>query len=223
MGLWSLVTSVYPGTEVKCDSFFQEKRVIVDINTLLYPALQQLSAVALLDLIIYGKHKPLTAAFAAIVNSHTRMGMRPLYVFDGSRPPLKSAAWSRKEARSKALQAINKVISDNAIPEKSLLVKALHVSPPMIDALVKEVLQPCGASFIIAPYEADSQCAFIHRYMSDYQGMPVLSKDSDFFVLLCKSVLRYHKGNYILFTTEGSPVLFITPPPPRSTTLCLFL
>ncbi|KAJ3089164.1 Rad2 nuclease [Quaeritorhiza haematococci] len=90
---------------------------------------------------------------------------------------------NRREAtRTKALELLKEGKKKEAAEVFS---KALDVTPSMAHAFIKE-LQKAGVEFIVAPYEADAQMAYLEK-----KGVvsAVLTEDSDLLVYGCNNVI----------------------------------
>nr|OQO21093.1 hypothetical protein B0A51_10509 [Rachicladosporium sp. CCFEE 5018] len=107
-------------------------------------------------------------------------GVKPYLVFDGDYLPSKShtekeRSARRKESRKLGLQLLQAGKTSQAHLE---LQKAVDVTPLMARELIEE-LKAMDVPYVVAPYEADSQLAYLEQ-----QGVinGVLSEDSDLLV-----------------------------------------
>ena len=114
-------------------------------------------------------------------------GVEPYIVFDGDYLPSKAhtekeRAAKRKESRKLGLDLLRMGRTSQAYLE---LQKAIDVTPIMARELIEE-LKRLDVPFIVAPYEADSQLAYLEK-----QGIisGVLSEDSDLLVFGVKCLL----------------------------------
>ncbi|KAI9824365.1 MAG: hypothetical protein M1819_000870 [Sarea resinae] len=114
-------------------------------------------------------------------------GVTPYLVFDGDYLPSKAAteeqrARSREESKRLGLELYKLGKKSQAHQE---LQKAVDVSPEMARQLIEE-LKAMGVDYIVAPYEADSQLAYLER-----KGIidGILSEDSDLLVFGAKHLL----------------------------------
>ena len=94
-----------------------------------------------------------------------------LMVFDGKTPDIKKGTvFDRKIEREKAkneLKEMNEIIDedislDDEKKKKDLLIKTVHLNSKLIKS-VKEILGYCGIPCIDAPYEADTQLAYLSK------------------------------------------------------------
>ena len=114
-------------------------------------------------------------------------GVIPYIVFDGDRLPSKAAteaerAKGREESKKAGLELYRLQKWSQAQRE---LQKAIDVTPEMALQLIDE-LKKIGVRYVVAPYEADAQLAYLER-QGIIQG--ILSEDSDLLVFGAKQLL----------------------------------
>lgn len=114
-------------------------------------------------------------------------GVTPYLVFDGDYLPSKAAteagrAKRREESKRIGLEMYRLGKSSQAQKE---LQKAVDVTPEMAGQLIRE-LKKLGVHYVVAPYEADAQLAYLERN-GIVQG--ILSEDSDLLVFGAKCLL----------------------------------
>lgn len=114
-------------------------------------------------------------------------GVIPYIVFDGDYLPSKAAteierAKKREASKRKGLELYRLNKPSQAHLE---LQKAVDVTPQMAIQLIEE-LKKAGVQYVVAPYEADAQLAYLER-QGIIQGM--LSEDSDLLVFGAKRLL----------------------------------
>lgn len=114
-------------------------------------------------------------------------GITPYIVLDGNYLPSKAGteltrAASRAEAKSKGLDLLRMGKSAAAHTE---LQKAVDVTPEMARCLIEE-LKKLKVQYVVAPYEADAQLAYLER-----QGLidGIISEDSDMLVFGAKKLI----------------------------------
>ena len=114
-------------------------------------------------------------------------GITPYLVFDGNYLPSKAGtelkrAASREEAKRKGLELLKMGKTTAAHQE---LQKAIDVTPEMARELIEE-LKRLKIKYVVAPYEADAQLAFLER-----QGLVqgIISEDSDLLVFGAKRLI----------------------------------
>ena len=114
-------------------------------------------------------------------------GVIPYIVFDGDHLPSKAAtevarAKRREESKKKGLELYRLKKPTQAHLE---LQKAVDVTPEMALQFIDE-LKKIGVRYVVAPYEADAQLAYLER-QGIIQG--ILSEDSDLLVFGAKRLL----------------------------------
>ena len=114
-------------------------------------------------------------------------GVIPYIVFDGDYLPSKAAteverAKRREESKKKGLELYRLKKRNQAHLE---LQKAVDITPEMALQLIDE-LKKIGVQYVVAPYEADAQLAYLER-QGIIQG--ILSEDSDLLVFGAKRLL----------------------------------
>ncbi|GAB7351367.1 hypothetical protein MBLNU459_g2050t1 [Dothideomycetes sp. NU459] len=114
-------------------------------------------------------------------------GVKPYLVFDGDYLPSKAGtekerASRRRESRKNGLEMLRLGRTSQAQLE---LQKSIDVTPVMARQLIEE-LKKLGIAYVVAPYEADSQMAFLEK-----RGIidAILSEDSDLLVFGAKCLL----------------------------------
>jgi len=114
-------------------------------------------------------------------------GITPYLVFDGDRLPSKSGTEKsrrdrRKESRKAGMELLNMGKTAQAHQE---LQKAVDITPEIARSLIEE-LKRNNVQYVVAPYEADSQLAYLEKKRI-IDG--VLSEDSDLLVFGVKTLL----------------------------------
>ncbi|KAJ9620991.1 Rad2 nuclease [Taxawa tesnikishii (nom. ined.)] len=114
-------------------------------------------------------------------------GVKPYLVFDGDYLPSKSGtekerAARRRESRKTGLELLRVGKTPQAHLE---LQKGVDVTPEMARQLIEE-LKKANIDYIVAPYEADSQLAYLEQ-QGVIQG--ILSEDSDLLVFGARCLL----------------------------------
>lgn len=114
-------------------------------------------------------------------------GVKPYLVFDGDYLPSKGhtekdRAARRKESRRTGLQLLQ---AGKAAQAQQELQKAVDVTPLMAREMIEE-LKAAGIPYVVAPYEADSQLAYLEQ-QGTIDG--VLSEDSDLLVFGVRCLL----------------------------------
>lgn len=132
--------------------------------------------------------------------------IKPVIVFDGARLPAKAKEESmrqetRENARQEALQLFERKRSGEYVDERLLASKcetAIRISTEMISRLMT-ALRELSIKFIVAPFEADAQLAYMCR-----KGWVncVISEDSDLLAYGCPNTFfkmdKYGEGEHIV-------------------------
>ncbi|KAL2635529.1 hypothetical protein R1flu_007008 [Riccia fluitans] len=139
----------------------------------------------------------------------------PVVVFDGGPLPLKAATQQeRRRRREVNLENAQRKHADGDMSgAQELYQRAVEITPAMAHQLI-EVLREQGIEFVVAPYEADAQLAYLASLPMHKGGVAaVISEDSDLLAYGCQAVLfkmdRYGHGEEIRMKN-----LFECDPPP---------
>lgn len=90
-------------------------------------------------------------------------GMKPIFIIDGRNLPSKSLTDAKRhQIRKNALDQINIAQMNHRSPDSSLYSQAVSISFATVQTLITE-LENQHIPFIVAPYEADAQLAFMSR------------------------------------------------------------
>ncbi|KAL3691184.1 hypothetical protein R1sor_004835 [Riccia sorocarpa] len=115
----------------------------------------------------------------------------PVVVFDGGPLPLKAGTQQeRRRRREINLENAQKKHADgDVLGAQELYQRAVEVTPAMAHELI-EVLREEEVEFVVAPYEADAQLAYLANLPRIQGGVAaVISEDSDLLAYGCKAVL----------------------------------
>ncbi|KAG8700522.1 Rad2 nuclease [Ceratobasidium sp. 395] len=114
-------------------------------------------------------------------------GITPYIVFDGGPLPAKRGTEDdREEKRSKSLALAQTLEAQGRHSEAyEQYKKCVDITPQMAYQLIK-ALRAEGISYVVAPYEADAQLAYLER-----EGIVdgIVTEDSDLVVFGCKNIL----------------------------------
>ncbi|CAO1619862.1 unnamed protein product [Sympodiomycopsis kandeliae] len=114
-------------------------------------------------------------------------GVKPYVVFDGDRLPSKSGTEQDRHARRQENLAKARLMEQQGRQSSAfeLYAKCVDVTPEMAFQLIK-ALRAEGVDYVVAPYEADAQLAFLERL-----GLidAIVTEDSDLLVFGCQRVL----------------------------------
>jgi len=117
--------------------------------------------------------------------------VHPVFVFDGCSSPAKTpTSLARKAKKAQAKQrALESLKMGNAREAARLMQQAFDVTHDMAGDLIAE-LKHRNIEFIVAPYEADAQLAYLSRIPVKEGGVDaVITEDSDLVAYGCKSIL----------------------------------
>ncbi|KAG7668920.1 hypothetical protein KSW81_003932 [Nannochloris sp. 'desiccata'] len=118
-------------------------------------------------------------------------GVEPVLVFDGCRNPAKAPtshlrAERRKKAEHRARAAL---ASKNDEEARKAVMQTVEVTPQMAYDLIQR-LHAYKVQFIVAPYEADGQLAYLANIPPEQGGVAaVLTEDSDLIAYGCNALL----------------------------------
>ncbi|SCV74311.1 BQ2448_6743 [Microbotryum intermedium] len=171
-GLLGMLKEIQTPTHV---SEYKGKTLAVDAYVWLhrgaYGCAQELATgVTTLKYVNYAMHR---------VRMLKHYGVTPLIVFDGGYLPSKMGTEEERESRrSEALAKGNACLAEGKLTQaREAFVKAVDVTPAMAYQLIK---------YIVAPYEADPQLAYLER-----EGIVdgIITEDSDLLIFGCRTVL----------------------------------
>ncbi|KAF4373590.1 hypothetical protein F8388_025284 [Cannabis sativa] len=128
----------------------------------------------------------------------------PVVVFDGGNVPCKSTTEQDRHRRriSNREIAMAKLKEGNVSAATEFFQKAISVTPQMAHQLI-QILRSENIEFVVAPYEADAQLAYLSNLEPEQGGISaVITEDSDLIAYGCETILfkmdRYGNGEEIL-------------------------
>ncbi|KAJ4867945.1 5'-3' exonuclease family protein [Raphanus sativus] len=128
----------------------------------------------------------------------------PVVVLDGGRMPCKAATGDERQRKRKANfdAAMAKLKEGNVGAAVEFFQRAVSVTSSMAHQLI-QVLKSENVEFIVAPYEADAQLAYLSSLELEQGGIAaVITEDSDLLAYGCKAVIfkmdRYGKGEELI-------------------------
>lgn len=132
-----------------------------------------------------------TPRYIAHAVSRIRMlqhfGVKPYLVFDGDKLPAKKGTEDeREQRRSDNLRRAKELEQEKKLQQaRDVYAKCVDITPEMAFQLIK-VLKEDNIPYVVAPYEADAQLAYLEA-----EGIidGVVTEDSDLLVFGCKTVL----------------------------------
>lgn len=142
------------------DEDLNGKKIAIDISILLY---QVVIAIRNSGADMFNNQGEISSHILGLFNKTInllKMNITPIYVFDGKPPKFKlDTINNRKEIKQKANDKLT-TDGDNMNDEDVIkyFKRTVHISKTQIDECI-ELLEIMGIPYIIAPEEADSQCA----------------------------------------------------------------
>ncbi|RKP12751.1 PIN domain-like protein [Piptocephalis cylindrospora] len=178
--------SAYSGTRVAVDAYVWLHRGVLGCAT---------------DLALGRDTKRYVNYCMELVGMLRHHGVKPVLIFDGGHLPAKaSTEQERYDKRQKSLKeglALHKAGREREAAKK--FQTAIDVTPVMARDLILE-LKKMNVEYVVAPYEADAQMAYLARAG---QVSAVITEDSDLLVYQCPRVLykmdRYGDGYQVLY------------------------
>ncbi|CAN4086649.1 unnamed protein product [Withania somnifera] len=124
------------------------------------------------------------------INMLRHYKITPVVVFDGGNLPCKGATEEERHKRRKTNrdQAMLRLKEGNIAGAIELFQRAVSVTPSMAHQLI-QILKSENIEFIVAPYEADAQLAYLSNHETEKNGIvAVISEDSDLLAYGCPAV-----------------------------------
>ncbi|CAH9061200.1 unnamed protein product, partial [Cuscuta epithymum] len=128
----------------------------------------------------------------------------PVVVFDGGNLPCKASTEDERHRKRKANrdQAMTLLKEGNVNAAAELFQRAVSITPAMAHQLI-QILRSDNIEFVVAPYEADAQLAYMASLKPEKGGIAaVITEDSDLLAYGCPAVVlkmdRYGNGEEFL-------------------------
>ncbi|CAH9104845.1 unnamed protein product [Cuscuta europaea] len=128
----------------------------------------------------------------------------PVVVFDGGNLPCKASTEDERYRKRKANrdQAMALLKEGNVNAAAELFQRAVSITPAMAHQLI-QILRSDNIEFVVAPYEADAQLAYMASLKPEKGGIAaVITEDSDLLAYGCPAVVlkmdRYGNGEEFL-------------------------
>jgi len=184
--LLKFLNNNYPNIIKKInDTELNGKVIAIDISILLY---QAVIAIRNSGADMFNNQGEISSHILGLFNKTInllKMNITPIYVFDGKPPQFKKQTINnRKETKQKANEKLNSNIDED---EKIKYFKrTVYISKTQIEECI-ELLEIMGVPYIIAPEEADSQCAeLVKSGIAD----GVLTEDMDIMTFGANKIFR---------------------------------
>ena len=180
---------------------FGKKMIAIDISILLY---QVIIAIRNSGADMINLQGDISSHILGLFNKTInllKMNIIPIYVFDGKPPEFKTKLINlRKEVKNKAYEKLNQELSKE--DQIKYFKRSVSISKKQIEECI-ELLQLMGIPYIIAPEEADSQCAELVKCgIAD----GVLTEDMDIMTFGADKIYRnltsYKKDNMFILKNE---------------------
>ncbi len=199
----------YPNIIHKIESDnFNHKMIAIDISILLY---QVIIAIRNSGADMINNQGDITSHILGLFNKTIhllKMNIIPIYVFDGKPPEFKNKIINnRKEIKKKAYEKLNENDNLNDKEKIKYFKRTVNITKTQIDDCI-ELLELMGIPYIIAPEEADSQCAeLVKSGIAD----GVLTEDMDIMTFGANKIYRnltsYNKDNIMILMEEVLDIL----------------
>ncbi|KAL3570782.1 hypothetical protein D5086_028031 [Populus alba] len=119
----------------------------------------------------------------------------PVVVFDGGNIPCKAGTEQDRYRKRKANRelAMEKLKEGNANAATEFFQRAISITPLMAHQLI-QILRSENIEFLVAPYEADAQLAYLATLEAERGGIAaVITEDSDLLAYGCQAVRTFMK------------------------------
>ena len=176
---------------------FNKKKIAIDISILLYQVVINIRNSGA-DMV--NNQGEVTSHILGLFNKTInllKLNIIPVYVFDGKPPEFKSKVLKeRKKIKHKAYEKLNENLTER--DKIKYFKRTVSISKKKIEQCI-ELLEIMGIPYIVAPSEADSQCAMLAR---DGLVDGVLTDDMDIMTFGAPKIYRnlasYSKDNILI-------------------------
>ncbi|XP_020548076.1 exonuclease 1 isoform X3 [Sesamum indicum] len=203
MGINNLLKFMKPYVERVHIKKYAGRRVGIDAYSWLHKGAYSCSMELCLDLEGDKKYQFLKY-FMHRINMLRHYEITPVVVFDGGNIPCKATTEDERNRRRKANRdmAMEKLKDGDANTASELFQRAVSVTPLMAHQLI-QTLRSENIEFVVAPYEADAQLAYLAGLEAEEGGVvAVISEDSDLLAYGCPAIVfkmdRYGNGEEIM-------------------------
>ncbi|KAK0587864.1 hypothetical protein LWI29_030175 [Acer saccharum] len=138
------------------------------------------------------------------INLLRHYNITPVVVFDGGNFPRKSATEHERDRKRQANRdlAMEKLKEGNVTAATEYFQRAISITPAMAHQLI-QILRSENIEFVVAPYEADAQLAYLSSLEVEKGGIvAVITEDSDLIVYGSQATVfkmdRYGNGEELL-------------------------
>jgi flap endonuclease-1 len=167
------------------DTELSGKMIAIDISILLY---QVVIAIRNSGADMFNNQGEISSHILGLFNKTInllKMNIIPIYVFDGKPPTFKyQTIMNRKEVKQKANEKLQTDIDEEE--KLKYFKRTVHITKAQIEECI-ELLEIMGIPYIVAPEEADSQCAeLVKSGLAD----GVLTEDMDIMTFGANKIYR---------------------------------
>ncbi|XP_020533793.1 exonuclease 1 isoform X1 [Jatropha curcas] len=178
---------------------YSGKRVGIDAYSWLHKGAYSCSMEICLDL-KGDKRLRYLEYFMHRINLLRHYKITPVVVFDGASVPCKAATENERHRRREANHklAMEKLKEGNVNAASDFFQRAVSITPLMARKLI-QILRSENVEFVVAPYEADAQLAYLSSLEAEKGGIAaVITEDSDLLAYGCQAIIfkmdRYGNG-----------------------------
>ncbi|XP_071717457.1 exonuclease 1 [Rutidosis leptorrhynchoides] len=203
MGIKDLLRFMKPYVEPIHIKKYAGKRVGIDAYSWLHKGAYSCSMELCLNMEGDKKYQYINYCMHRI-NMLRHHNISPVLVFDGANIPCKALEEQHRHSKRKDSRdlAITKLKEGNVNAATEMFQRAVSITPSMAHQLI-QILRSENIEFIVAPYEADAQLAYLSSLDESKGGISaVISEDSDLLAYGCSSVIfkmdRYGNGEEIV-------------------------
>ncbi|KAL1318425.1 exonuclease 1 [Arachis ipaensis] len=190
MGIKDLLKFMKPYTEPIHIKKYAGKRVGIDAYSWLHKGAYSCSMELCLDSDSEKKLRYIEY-FMHRVNLLRYYKITPVVVFDGGNVPCKAATEQERNKKRSANRelAMAKLKEGNVIAASELFQRAVNITPLMAYQLI-QTLRSESIEFVVAPYEADAQLAYMSNLEVEKGGIAaVITEDSDLIAYGCPAII----------------------------------
>ncbi|KAL4362113.1 hypothetical protein GQ457_04G012020 [Hibiscus cannabinus] len=205
MGIKDLLRFMKPFIESVHIKKYAGKRVGIDAYSWLHKGAYSCSMEICLDSNSEKKSRYL-AYFMHRVHLLRHHKITPVVVFDGASIPCKAATENERYRRREENRelAIAKLKEGDVKAATELFQRAVRITPAMAHQLI-QILKSEEVEFVVAPYEADAQLAYLATLEAEKGGVAaVITEDSDLIAYGCPAITfkmdRYGNGEELVLS-----------------------
>ncbi|KEH16709.1 putative exodeoxyribonuclease I [Medicago truncatula] len=190
MGIKDLLRFMKPYVEPIHIKNYAGKRVGIDAYSWLHKGAYSCSMELCLDSNSERKLRYIEY-FMHRVNLLRYYNVTPVVVFDGGNVPCKAATEKERNKKRNTNRelAMAKLKEGNVNAASELFQRAVNITPVMAHKLI-QTLKSENIEFVVAPYEADAQLAYLSNLETEKGGIAaVITEDSDLLTYGCPAVI----------------------------------